>query len=79
MTDNESESAGQAQAPEDEAGAAGGCAWCAGARTVLFAVAFAAFAAYVAADFATGGRVTLYVAGALSGLRGRGRGQEESS
>lgn len=78
MTDNESESAGPAeQAPGDEA-SAGGCAWCAGARTVLFAVAFAAFAAYVAADFATGGRVTLYLAGALSGFRGRGRGQEET-
>lgn len=59
--------AGQAAAADP----AEGCQWCAGLRVALFAAAFAVFAAYVAADFATGGRVTAYVAGALAGLRGR--------
>jgi hypothetical protein len=77
MSDNGSAAAGADPAGPAEAAAAaeaeGGCAWCAGARVVLFAAAFAMFAAYVAADFATGGRLTAYVAGALAGLRGGGK------
>lgn len=38
-------------------------------RAILFAVAFAAFAAFVAADFATGGKLTAWTAALLAGLR----------
>lgn len=47
------------------------CATCITARGVLIALGFAAFAAYVAADFATGGRLTALALGALATLRGR--------
>ena len=40
-------------------------------RAVLLAFAFAAFAAWVAADFATGGKLTAWAAATLAGLRGR--------
>ena len=40
-------------------------------RAVLFAFAFAVFAAWVAADFATGGRLTAWAAGTLAALRSR--------
>lgn len=39
-------------------------------RAVLIAFAFAAFAAWVAADFATGGRLTAWAVGTLAALRG---------
>lgn len=45
-------------------------------RGVILAVAFAAFAAYVAADFATGGKLTAAAAGALAALRGRAGGPD---
>lgn len=38
-------------------------------RAFLLAFAFAAFAAYVAADFALGGKLTAWTAGLLAGLR----------
>jgi hypothetical protein len=69
------ESSGEASGAEGQAPAAegdGDCATCITARGILFALAFAAFAAYVAADFATGGRVTAVALGALATLRGRG-------
>lgn len=72
MTDQSADAA--APAPGPGAGAAEGageCAACITARGVLVAVAFAAFAAYVAADFATGGRVTAVALGTLATLRGR--------
>lgn len=43
-------------------------------RAVLFAFAFAAFAAWVAADFATGGKLTAWAVGTLTALRSRGEG-----
>lgn len=63
-------------APEPGPGAAAGddCATCLGARAILLALAFAAFAAYVAADFATGGRVTAAALGAVAAVRGRAGG-----
>jgi hypothetical protein len=79
MPDNESAAAAEPAGPAAAAPAAdddGRCEWCAGLRVVLFATMFAAFAAYVAADFATGGKLTAYVAGALAGLRGRGKGED---
>lgn len=66
---------GKAPGAEDP-GAAGDCATCITARGILIALGFAAFAAYVAADFATGGRLTGIVVGALAGLRGREAGSE---
>ena len=56
------------------AGAADECANCLGARAIVFALAFAAFAAYVAADFATGGRVTAAALGMVAAVRGRAGG-----
>ena len=41
-------------------------------RAVFLAVAFAAFAAWVAADFATGGKLTGWAVATLAALRGRG-------
>ena len=41
-------------------------------RAVFLAVAFAAFAAWVAADFATGGKLTGWAVATLTALRGRG-------
>ena len=41
-------------------------------RAVLLAFAFAAFAAWVAADFATGGKLTAWAAATLAGLRRAG-------
>lgn len=67
MTDESAEAA-PAAGPE---GGAEECATCITARGVLFAVAFAAFAAYVAADFATGGWITAAGLSALATLRGR--------
>lgn len=64
-------------APEPGPGAAPAadeCATCLGARTILLALAFAAFAAYVAADFATGGKVTAAALGAVAAVRGRAGG-----
>jgi hypothetical protein len=60
-----------APAPGPESGAAEDCATCITARGVLIALGFAAFAAFVAADFATGGRLTALAVGALATLRGR--------
>ena len=44
-------------------------------RAFLLAFAFAAFAAWVAADFATGGKLTAWAMGTLAALR---RGQSET-
>jgi hypothetical protein len=61
--------------PGPEGGAEGGadedCPTCITGRAFLIALGFAAFAAYVAADFATGGRLTAVALGALASLRGR--------
>lgn len=65
---NESAEAAPTAGPE---GGAEECAACITARGILLAVAFAAFAAYVAADFATGGRVTAVALGTLATMRGR--------
>lgn len=56
--------------PSTEAGAEP-CEDCAPAtgRAILIAFAFAAFAAFIAADFATGGKLTAWTAGLLAGLR----------
>ncbi len=72
MTDQSAEASGPADPPAAEG--AEDCAACITARGVLLAVAFAAFAAYVAADFATGGRLTAVALGALAALRGRAEG-----
>ena len=40
-------------------------------KGILLAVGFAAFAAYVAADFATGGALTAWVVLAVTAARGR--------
>ena len=48
------------------------CADCIGGRALVLAVAFAAFAAFVAADFYLNGRLTAAVVGTLGTLRGRG-------
>jgi hypothetical protein len=53
------------------AAAAEPCADCLSARGILFAAAFAAFAAYVAADFALGGKLTAWVAATALSVRGR--------
>jgi len=50
----------------------------AGARVALIAVGFAAFAAYVAADFATGGRLTAWVIGLFAALGRAGPGDGET-
>jgi hypothetical protein len=60
-----------APTPGPEGGAAEDCASCLTARGVLIAAGFAAFAAFVAADFATGGRLTAAMLGLLATLRGR--------
>jgi hypothetical protein len=72
MSDQTEPGAPEATATDPDAGPAEDCAACIGARGVLLALAFAAFAAYVAADFATGGRVTAAVIGTAAALRGRG-------
>ena len=61
-------------ASPDPAAAAEPCEDCASVtgRGVLLAVAFAAFAAWVAADFATGGKLTGWAVATLAALRGRG-------
>jgi hypothetical protein len=59
-------------AAEGTAAAEEECTTCLGPRAVLLALAFAAFAAYVAADFATGGRVTAAALGLVAAVRGRG-------
>jgi hypothetical protein len=66
--------ASEAPAPEPgpAAEAADECTNCLGARAVVLALAFAAFAAWCAADFATGGRLTAAVLGAVAAVRGRG-------
>lgn len=63
--------AGQAEAEAE------GCENCLGARVVLLAVAFAVFAAYVAADFATGGRLTSAALGVVAAVRGQAREGEQ--
>jgi hypothetical protein len=71
MTDQSPEASGaEDQAPE----AADDCATCITGRGILLALGFAAFAAFVAADFATGGRLTAAVAGTVAALRGRAEG-----
>jgi hypothetical protein len=70
MTDQSAEASGA----EDQAPAADECATCISARGILLALAFAGFAAFVAADFATGGRLTAAVAGTVAALRGRAEG-----
>lgn len=67
----ESAAAPDAAGADPAAGAAGECENCLRGRTVVAALAFAAFAAYVAADFATGGKLSAAVLGALAALRGR--------
>ena len=67
MTDESAEAAPTA-GPE---GGAEDCATCITARGLFIALAFAAFAAYVAADFATGGWITAAGLSALATLRGR--------
>lgn len=64
----------QGQAPA--ADAAEDCAECLSARGYLLAIAFAAFAAFVAADFYTGGRLSAAVAGTVAAVRGRGRADQ---
>ena len=44
-------------------------------RAILLAFAFAAFAAYVAADFVTGGKLTAWTVATLAGLRGKAGGE----
>lgn len=66
-----------AAAPADGAEVqADDCANCLGPRSILLALAFAAFAAYVAADFATGGRVTAAALGLVAAVRGRAEGAD---
>lgn len=71
MTDQNPEGTAAAEAPAAEADE---CAECLGGRVILLAVLFAAFAAYVAADFATGGRLTTGALGVLAAVRGRAGG-----
>jgi hypothetical protein len=69
MTESSAEASGaEGQAPAAEAEE---CATCITARGFLIALGFAAFAAFVAADFATGGRLSAVAVGALATLRGR--------
>jgi hypothetical protein len=72
-TEAEAEAGPAPEAPPAAAAAAGApapCPDCLSARAWFFAALFAAFAAYVAADFMTGGRLT----GAVVGLLGAGKG-----
>jgi hypothetical protein len=69
MTDESPEATAPTAGPEG--GADDDCPTCITARGVLFALGFAAFAAYVAADFATGGRLTAVALGLVATLRGR--------
>jgi disulfide bond formation protein DsbB len=64
------ESSEAAPTPGPEGGAEE-CATCITARGIMIALGFAAFAAYVAADFATGGRLTAVALGLVATLRGR--------
>jgi hypothetical protein len=76
MTDQSAEASGaEGQAPAAEG--AEDCAACITARGILLALAFAGFAAYVAADFATGGRLTAAVVGTVAALRGRAEGGQQ--
>jgi hypothetical protein len=68
MTESSAEATAPTPGPED---GAEDCATCITARGFLVALGFAAFAAFVAADFATGGRLTAVALGALATLRGR--------
>ena len=65
----------QPASPDPPAAAEEPCEDCSSVtgRAVLFAFAFAAFAAWVAADFATGGKLTAWAAATLAGLRGGGK------
>jgi hypothetical protein len=46
------------------------CAECMSGRAIILAAAFAAFAAYVAADFMSGGRLTAYLLGLFAARKG---------
>lgn len=71
-----SETPAEGQAPAAEAAAADECAECLLARDYILAIAFAAFAAFVAADIYTGGRLSAAVAGTVAAVRGRGRADQ---
>lgn len=71
MSDQSPAPGASTEPPAPGPGAAEECESCIGARGVLLALGFAAFAAYVAADFATGGKLTAAVLGALAVARGR--------
>ena len=58
-----------------EAEAPGPCPDCLSGRSIMLIALFAAFAAYVAADFMSGGRLTGAVVGLL-GAAGEGPGDE---
>jgi hypothetical protein len=58
--------------PAAEAEAGAPCADCLSGRSIMLIAAFAAFAAYVAADFMSGGRLTAAVAGLLGAAGKRG-------
>lgn len=47
------------------------CDNCLSAKGIMLAVGFAAFAAYVAADFATGGKLTGWIMLLVTAARGR--------
>lgn len=46
------------------------CATCMSGRAITLAVVFGLFAAYCAADFATGGRLTTWLAAMVASARG---------
>lgn len=49
------------------------CATCMSGRAITLAVVFGLFAAYCAADFATGGRLTTWLAAMVASARGGSR------
>jgi hypothetical protein len=80
MTTESNGAAAPNPGPEDGAAqAAEDCVSCLTARGIVIAAAFAAFAAFVAADFATGGRLTTAALGMLATLRGLVPGTSEGA
>ena len=67
----------EAEAPGPAAAAGPApCADCLSGRSLMVAAMFAAFAAYVTADFFTGGRLTAALLGLLASARGGNGGHD---
>lgn len=61
------------ETPDTAAAASEDCATCLSGRAITLAVVFGLFAAYCAADFATGGQLTTWLAALVTSARGGSR------